>query len=146
MATTTAAQKKAEEKARYDAFLAVCPSQKLLDRISDKWVTLVLSALSYDGQPEFDATASEGRDRCAIRSCPACWPASARKCSPRRSARWSGTADHPHGDGDRPGHGHLRAHRPRALAAASDAWLKAWAQIHMDDVFANRESYDDANA
>ncbi|PYI68933.1 transcriptional regulator [Arthrobacter livingstonensis] len=45
MATMTAAQKKAESKAKYDAFLAVCPSQKLLDRISDKWVTLILAAL-----------------------------------------------------------------------------------------------------
>lgn len=45
MVTMTAAQKKAESKAKYDAFLAVCPSQKLLDRISDKWVTLILTAL-----------------------------------------------------------------------------------------------------
>jgi DNA-binding HxlR family transcriptional regulator len=45
MATKTAAQTKAEAKAKYNAFLAVCPSQKLLDRISDKWVALVLSAL-----------------------------------------------------------------------------------------------------
>lgn len=41
----TAAEKKAESKAKYNAFLAVCPSQKLLDRISDKWVTLILTAL-----------------------------------------------------------------------------------------------------
>jgi DNA-binding HxlR family transcriptional regulator len=46
MATQTAAQKKAESKAGYDAFLAVCPSQKLLDRISDKWVTLIVTALA----------------------------------------------------------------------------------------------------
>ncbi|WEO77046.1 helix-turn-helix domain-containing protein [Cryobacterium sp. SO2] len=45
MATMTAAQSKAASKANYNAFLAVCPSQKLLDRISDKWVTLVLTAL-----------------------------------------------------------------------------------------------------
>jgi DNA-binding HxlR family transcriptional regulator len=45
MATTTAAQKRAQAKAEYDAFLAVCPSRKLLDRISDKWVTLILCAL-----------------------------------------------------------------------------------------------------
>jgi DNA-binding HxlR family transcriptional regulator len=45
MATMTAAELKAENKANYNAFLAVCPSQKLLDRISDKWVTLVLTAL-----------------------------------------------------------------------------------------------------
>lgn len=49
MATTTAAQKRAQAKAEYDAFLAACPSRKLLDRISDKWVTLVLAALGSDG-------------------------------------------------------------------------------------------------
>lgn len=32
-------------KAEYDAFLAVCPSHKLLERISGKWVTLILTAL-----------------------------------------------------------------------------------------------------
>jgi DNA-binding HxlR family transcriptional regulator len=45
MATMTAAQKRALSKAEYNAFLAVCPSRKLLDRISDKWVALILSAL-----------------------------------------------------------------------------------------------------
>jgi DNA-binding HxlR family transcriptional regulator len=49
MPTTTAAQKRAESKAQYDAFLAVCPSHKLLDRISNKWVVLILSALGSDG-------------------------------------------------------------------------------------------------
>jgi DNA-binding HxlR family transcriptional regulator len=42
---TTAAQKRAQAKAQYDAFLAVCPSRKLLERISDKWVALILAAL-----------------------------------------------------------------------------------------------------
>jgi DNA-binding HxlR family transcriptional regulator len=49
MATTTAAQQRAQAKAEYNAFLAVCPSRQLLDRISDKWVTLILSALGSDG-------------------------------------------------------------------------------------------------
>jgi DNA-binding HxlR family transcriptional regulator len=49
MATMTAAQQRAQTKAEYDAFLAGCPSRKLLDRISDKWVTLVLAALGSDG-------------------------------------------------------------------------------------------------
>lgn len=44
-ATTTAAVKKATAKAEYNAFLAACPSQQLLGRVSGKWVTLVLSAL-----------------------------------------------------------------------------------------------------
>jgi DNA-binding HxlR family transcriptional regulator len=42
---TTAAQKRAQARMEYDAFLAVCPSRKLLERISDKWVALILAAL-----------------------------------------------------------------------------------------------------
>ena len=56
MATRTAVQKRAESKAQYNAFLAMCPSQKLLDRISDKWVTLIVAALGSgpdcNGKPE----------------------------------------------------------------------------------------------
>lgn len=51
----TAAARRAKAKANYNAFLAMCPSQQLLDRISDKWVPLVLSALgsgpTCDAQP-----------------------------------------------------------------------------------------------
>jgi DNA-binding HxlR family transcriptional regulator len=50
MATMTAAQQRAQAKAEYDAFLAGCPSRKLLDRISDKWVTLILCALGDEGE------------------------------------------------------------------------------------------------
>lgn len=46
MSTKTAAQRRAEAKATYDAYLATCPSRQLLDSISDKWVTLTLKALS----------------------------------------------------------------------------------------------------
>ncbi len=49
MASMTAAQKRAQAKADYDAFLAGCPSRQLLDRISDKWVALVLATLGGDG-------------------------------------------------------------------------------------------------
>lgn len=52
MPTMTAAQRRAHAKAEYDAFLAECPSRKLLDRISDKWVALVLAALGSDGTGE----------------------------------------------------------------------------------------------
>lgn len=55
MSTTTAARRRAERKADYDAFLAGCPSRQLLERISDKWVTLVIAALGSgpdcDGEP-----------------------------------------------------------------------------------------------
>jgi DNA-binding HxlR family transcriptional regulator len=46
MPTRTAAERRAEAKAAYDAFLAACPSRQLLDRLSDKWTTLVISALA----------------------------------------------------------------------------------------------------
>ena len=43
--TLTAAQQRVQARAEYDAFLAACPSRQLLDRLSNKWVTLVLAAL-----------------------------------------------------------------------------------------------------
>jgi DNA-binding HxlR family transcriptional regulator len=46
MPTTTAAQRRAQARVRYDAFIAACPTRKLLDRLSDKWVCLVMSALA----------------------------------------------------------------------------------------------------
>lgn len=49
MATMTAAQQRAQEKIDYDAFFADCPSRQLLERISGKWVALVLAALGSDG-------------------------------------------------------------------------------------------------
>ncbi|MFI7405445.1 winged helix-turn-helix transcriptional regulator [Streptomyces sp. NPDC049541] len=46
-----AAQKRAQAKVEYNAFLAECPSRQLLDRISDKWVVLILCALGGDNSP-----------------------------------------------------------------------------------------------
>jgi DNA-binding HxlR family transcriptional regulator len=50
MATTTAARRRELARVEYDAFLAVCPSRQLLDRLSDKWVGLVLQALANGPQ------------------------------------------------------------------------------------------------
>lgn len=49
MAAARSARSTAETRAEYDAFLSACPSRQLLDRISDKWVALVLAALGSDG-------------------------------------------------------------------------------------------------
>ncbi|MEV2224895.1 helix-turn-helix domain-containing protein [Nocardia vinacea] len=46
MATTTAAQRRDLAKQQYDAYIAECPTRQLLDRISDKWVSLILNALA----------------------------------------------------------------------------------------------------
>ncbi|MFH7595022.1 helix-turn-helix domain-containing protein [Streptomyces racemochromogenes] len=45
MATQTAAARREDARAAYDAFVKDCPTSQLLARISDKWVGLVLSAL-----------------------------------------------------------------------------------------------------
>ena len=57
MPTMTAAQKRASAKNDYDAFLAACPSRQLLDRISDKWVALVLAALHEQGPMRYSGLA-----------------------------------------------------------------------------------------
>ncbi|MEV0143563.1 MULTISPECIES: helix-turn-helix domain-containing protein [unclassified Nonomuraea] len=46
MTTRTVAERREEARAAYDAYLAVCPARQLLDRISDKWVSLLLNALA----------------------------------------------------------------------------------------------------
>ena len=46
MPVQTAAQRRRAAKIAYDAFLAACPSRQLLDALSDKWVTLVVVALT----------------------------------------------------------------------------------------------------
>ena len=52
MPTMTAAQHRERAKQEFDAFLADCPSRLVLDRISDKWVTLVIASLA-DGPLRF---------------------------------------------------------------------------------------------
>ncbi len=45
MPVRTASQRRREAKIAYDAYLERCPSRQLLDRLADKWVCLVLTAL-----------------------------------------------------------------------------------------------------
>jgi DNA-binding HxlR family transcriptional regulator len=52
MTTRTAADRRAELRREYDAFMAACPARKLLDRIADKWVSLILVALA-DGPQRY---------------------------------------------------------------------------------------------
>ncbi|MFF8882826.1 winged helix-turn-helix transcriptional regulator [Streptomyces flaveolus] len=61
MATSTASERRERAKREYDAFVAVCPSRQLLERISDKWVALVLAALGGDGPSVGVSSAGEPR-------------------------------------------------------------------------------------
>ncbi|MFI6498349.1 winged helix-turn-helix transcriptional regulator [Nonomuraea typhae] len=49
MTTLTAAQRRAREQRAHEAFVKVCPTNRLLALISDKWVSLVVSALAGRG-------------------------------------------------------------------------------------------------
>jgi DNA-binding HxlR family transcriptional regulator len=52
MPTMTAAERRAIQREQYNAYLATCPARQVLDSLSDKWVTLVISALS-DGSKRY---------------------------------------------------------------------------------------------
>jgi DNA-binding HxlR family transcriptional regulator len=56
MATATAAQRRRQAREEYDAFVAACPSRQLLDRLADKWATLILCALA-DGEQRYSELA-----------------------------------------------------------------------------------------
>ena len=50
MTTLTAAERRAQARQEYDAFLGACPSHKLLATLADKWAALVLVALDEGAQ------------------------------------------------------------------------------------------------
>ncbi|WP_157251899.1 winged helix-turn-helix transcriptional regulator [Nonomuraea typhae] len=50
MPTETAAEKRAAARLAYDAYLAKCPSRRLLTTLTDKWVSLILTALAGGSQ------------------------------------------------------------------------------------------------
>jgi DNA-binding HxlR family transcriptional regulator len=56
MPTLTAAQRRARAREAYNVFVADCPSRQLLDRLSDKWVGLVLQSLA-DGPRRYSEIA-----------------------------------------------------------------------------------------
>jgi len=60
--TTTKRAQREQAKAEYNAFFAACPSRQLLDRISNKWVVLVLCALGGDSAGAGDGSAGDARE------------------------------------------------------------------------------------
>ena len=129
MATTSAAQKRAQAKVEYNAFLAGCPSRQLLDRISDKWVVLILCALGggpmrYSELARMLAGVSQKMLTQTLRSLERDGLLT-RTVTPTVPVTVSyeltdlGLSLH---------------HMTRGL--------RGWAQTHMDEVLANRETYD----
>jgi len=130
MPTKTATQKRAQAKAEYDAFLANCPSRQLLDRVSDKWVALIMAALGSDGPRRYSELSRRlagvsqkmltqtlralERDGLIIRTVTPTVPV---------------TVTYELTD--------------LGLSLQQVMWgVKVWAEAHMDEVLANRKEYD----
>lgn len=133
MATRTAAQRRKRAREEYDAFIAACPSRQLLDRLSDKWVSLILTALA-DGEQRYSEIArtiagvsqkmltqtlrSLERDGLITRTVTPTVPV---------------TVTYELTDLGLSLHQLMRS-------------LKSWAETHMDDVLANRGAHDTRTA
>ncbi|WAM15381.1 winged helix-turn-helix transcriptional regulator [Rhodococcus sp. JS3073] len=142
MSTTTAAQERAQAKVEYEAFLATCPSRRLLDRISDKWVTLVLAALGGDGPHSGqDCVGEPRRMRYSELSRRLAGVSQKMLTQTLRSLERDGLL--------------TRTVTPTVPVTvtyeltdlgislhAVMRGIKGWAEAHMDEVFANREQYD----
>ena len=147
MATMTAAQKRAQAKVEYDAFLAACPSRKLLDRISDKWVTLILSALGsqHSHQPGTDCAGEPRAMRYSELLRLLAGVSQKMLTQTLRSLERDGLI--------------TRTATPTVPVTVTYELtdlglslhqlmrgLKTWAETHMDDVLANREAHDTRTA
>jgi DNA-binding HxlR family transcriptional regulator len=143
----TAAQKRAQARVEYDAFLAGCPSRQLLDRISDKWVALVLAALGSDG-PQRPGGSSFGKPR-SMR-----YSELSRRLAAVSQKMLTQTLRSLERDGLV-----TRTVTPTVPVTVTYeltefglslqhvmSGIKEWAEGHMDDVLANREQYDSSIA
>jgi DNA-binding HxlR family transcriptional regulator len=138
----TAAQKRAQTKADYDAFLAGCPSRQLLDRISDKWVALILAALGSDG-PHPGAN-------CVGESRPMRYSELSRRLAGVSQKMLTQTLRSLERDGlltrtVTPTVPVTVTYELTGLGVSLQhvmAGVKVWAEAHMDEVLANREQYD----
>ncbi len=143
MPTTTAAQRRARAKLEYDAFLADCPSRQLLDRISDKWVALILAALGSKS-PHHPATARVGKSR-SMR-----YSELSRQLAGVSQKMLTQTLRSLERDGlitrtVTPTVPVTVTYQLTGLGLSLQQvmqGIKLWAETHMDEVMANRDSYD----
>jgi DNA-binding HxlR family transcriptional regulator len=131
--TQTAAQARQQAARSYDAYLASCPARQLVDRISDKWVTLILPALADGPQRYSDlsrriAGVSQKMLTQTLRSLERDGLVT-RQVTPSVPVR----VDY-----------ELTALGMSLMPLIS--CIKEWAELHMDEVSAARDLYDGASA
>lgn len=143
MPTMSAAEKRAKAKLEYDSFLANCPSRQLLDRISDKWVALILAALGSGGPhpPGVDCPVEPRQMRYSELSRRLAGVSQKMLTQTLRLLERDGLV--------------IRTVIPSVPVTVTYELtdlgislhhvmrdVKAWAEAHMDEVFANRELHD----
>lgn len=143
MATRSAAERRAEAKVAYDAFLAACPSRQLLARLSDKWVVLVLAALGTDGshQPNGECQVADRPLRYSELSRQLAGVSQKMLTQTLRSLERDGLVSRTVIPTVPVTVTYELTDLGRSLYATVRD-LKAWAQDHMDEVVARRERYD----
>ena len=129
MATFTAARRREQERLDYNAFLAACPSRQLLDRLSDKWVTLVVKSLS-DGPRRYSEIS---RDVAGV--------SQKMLTQTLRSLERDGLVER-EVTASVPVRVDYRLTELGTNLLPLVAAIKSWAEQHMDDVHAARERYD----
>ncbi|MFD4366459.1 winged helix-turn-helix transcriptional regulator [Rhodococcus sp. NPDC058521] len=132
MPTMTAAQQRARAKADYDAFMADCPSRKLLDRVSDKWVALVLEALGGDDS-QVMRYSELSRKLAGV--------SQKMLTQTLRSLERDGLLTR-HVTPTVPVTVHYELTELGLSLHQVMREIKAWAEMHMDEVLSNREEYD----
>lgn len=147
MATRSAAEKRSQAKVDYDAFLAACPSRHLLDRLSNKWVVLVLAALGSDGSaPPNGECATAGRPmRYSELSRQLAGVSQKMLTQTLRSLERDGLVSRTVVPTVPVTVTYELTDLGRSLYATVRD-LKVWAQSNMDAVFANRQGYDERSA
>jgi DNA-binding HxlR family transcriptional regulator len=151
MATMTASQRRARAKSDYDAFLAGCPSRQLLDRISDKWVALILAALGNDGPRH---RGDDPVEDCAGEPRPMRYSELSRRLAGVSAKMLTQTLRSLERDG-------LVSRTVTPTVPVTVTYeltdlglslhrvmhgVKAWAEAHMDEVLTRREEYDATTA
>jgi DNA-binding HxlR family transcriptional regulator len=131
--TLTAAQRRQAARAEYDAFLATCPSRQVLDRISDKWVTLVLVAL--------DAGSLRYSDLCRVIA----GVSQKMLTQTLRTLERDGLVDRTVTPGVPTRVDYALTPLAQSLMPAVHA-LKAWSEQHISEIEASRAAYDDRTA
>jgi DNA-binding HxlR family transcriptional regulator len=145
MATKNASDRRVHDKQQYNAFFAQCPSRQLLDRVSDKWVVLILCALGGDAPDPAGAPPTARAMRYSELSRLLAGVSQKMLTQTLRSLERDGLL--------------TRTVTPTVPVTVTyeltdlglsllemTRGIRNWAQAHMDDVFMHRAAHDQASA